>query len=190
MGDGPRAPSPAPPGAPRPPPTDDHLPERPSPREDGDDELDDVDLDDGDELFGRDWPDDADEPADALASEPPEVDEELLEVALDDEPADVGEPAGEGVDELEDLAAADDTDIPIIDPDVVVRLDGRALPGRVDWARASTTWVRPAGGGADRDVTLELAGRRLQVCVSVVAGDQECVLLGRDLLKGRFLLRA
>ncbi len=189
MSDGPRAPSPAPPGAPRPPPTDDHLPGRPVPEDDDDGALDDVDLDDGDELFGREWPDDEDEPADVLASEPAEV-EEHLDVALDDEPAEVGEPSVGGVDELEDLAAADDTDIPIIDPDVVVRLDGRPLPGRVDWARASTTWVRPAGGGVDRDVTLELAGRRLQVTVCVVAGDQECVLLGRDLLKGRFLLRA
>lgn len=184
MADRPAAPGPRPPGEAPP------RREPPAPRPDDDD---DDWTDDGeelpDELFAQEWPDDDDEPL--LPDEPPgDAEPELAGFPLDDEVEPASDAGAVDADALEDLVAADDTDIPVIDPELTVRIDGRSLGARVDWTRTGTVWVRPAGAGPDREVTLELAGRRLAVTVQVLAGDQEIVLLGRDLLKGRFLLRA
>jgi hypothetical protein len=184
--DRPAAPGPLPPGSPGP------LP--PPPIGPPTDDLDEWDEDPGelpDDLFDREWPDDEDD--DGVLG-PPLADEAATlepDLAVDDEDGVVvAEDESVDVDLLEDLAAADDTDIPVIDPELMVKLDGRTLPARVDWARPQTVWVRPAGAAPDREVTLDVSGRRLVTRVSVLAGDQELVLLGRDLLKGRFLLRA
>jgi hypothetical protein len=189
MGDRPAAPGPRPPGEPP------RRERQPDPRFDDDDDDGDLGVEDEtgelpDELFDREWPDDDEEPVpvEEPGSEPDEL-PAAPPLDAEDEDDSVLEDASHDVDELEDLVAADDTDIPVIDAELSVRVDGRALPARVDWTRAVTVWVRPAGGGPDREVTLEIAGRRLPAVVQVLAGDQEVILLGRDLLKGRFLLR-
>lgn len=190
MPERPSAPGPLPPGS-APGPTPPGAPSLP-PDEADDGSWADGEDDDGEDAFGRTWPDDEDD--DALPEAPPLDDADPLDPAepgppLDDEEPEAAPAEETDLDELEDLAAADDTDIPVIDADLQVRLDGRTLPARVEWARSATVWVRPAGADASRRVTLEVAGRRIAVEVAVVAGDQECVLLGRDVLRGRFLLR-
>jgi hypothetical protein len=188
MPERPSAPGPLPPGAPRPPAGE------PPPEAPRDADLADLDEDDGelaDELFARAWPDDEEEEA-ARPEPPSDVEDDGLAEAYptDDEDREMLEDPSADLDDLEDLVAADDTDIPVIEGELTVRLDGRSLPARVEWARSTTVWVRPAGALPDRDVTVEVAGRRLPARVQCLLGDQEVVLLGRDLLKGRFLLRA
>ena len=143
-----------------------------------------------DELFSREWPDDDDEPTVPDGLEAPLDADDDVHADRDDPTEAADEPDAEPLDDLEDLGAPDDTEIPVLDTELEIRVDGEAVPARVDWGRERSVLVRPAGAGADRDVLLEIGGQRVRATVGVVAGDQSLVLLGRDVLKGRFLLRA
>ena len=194
---------PAPPpggGPPRPRGGDRNPPRDEGPfRRDEDDEPSSVeDLSEADEeplLLRPDaWPDDEDEPT---------IPDGLLDGGLEDLPPldgpadDAGEddvllPDPDEVpleDDLADLDAPDDTDVPVIPWTVEVTIDGRRAPARADPGREQTVWLRPSAAEGERDVQLLVAGKRLQVRVRLAPADQEAVLLGRDVLSGRFLLR-
>lgn len=198
-----RLPAP-PPGAPGPsvpgPSPGSPPPEEPvGPRDDDDDEPSDT-FDESEEedpaLFRPDaWPDDDDEPTIPRGLADPDLDELLPieEVGDDGVEDDVDVPDPDEVpleDDLADLDAPDDTEVPIIPWTIEVLVDGRPVTGRVDPSLEQTTWLRAAGGEpGEREVTLAIAGKRVRARVRTVPADQEGLLVGRDVLSGRFLLR-
>ncbi|MCA9494322.1 MAG: hypothetical protein KC621_30560, partial [Myxococcales bacterium] len=78
---------------------------------------------------------------------------------------------------------------PVLPWSLEVRLDGRPVPAKADPGRERTVWLRTSGTTEERLVTLEIANKSVAVVASVQLADQEGLLLGRDVLSGRFLLR-
>lgn len=185
----PGPPGPADPG--RPPPDDDE----PDPATDPGDWAE--TPDDADLLDSGAWPDDLDEPTvpDGWLDNEPDLEdlapldgigddgvEEDVELPADDAPLE---------DDLTDLDAPDDTEMPILPWSLTILLDRRRIDATVDPSLPQTTWwVRGSGEPSTRRVVLEIAGRTLTVEVARLAADRpEGIVLGRDVLVGRFLLR-
>jgi hypothetical protein len=185
----------APPGreAPPGPPDPDDRP-RPMDDLDGIEEADPLDED----LLDPDaFPDDPEDPVLTEALErdaPPDLDldvlpsldvdepEDEVDVLIEDQPLD---------DDLVDLEAPDDDEMPVLSWSTTVHIDGRPLPAVVDPGRQRTVWLTAACEAPTATVALQLAGRtlRLQIECSAEGGGPERVVLGRDVLAGRFLLR-
>ncbi|MEZ4239667.1 MAG: hypothetical protein R3F59_26635 [Myxococcota bacterium] len=184
------APPPGAPGAGPPRPADD----APEPREPG--ELTEADLAETLDAELLDPEAFADDPEDPLleaitAGEPHDLDalpsleapeEEDVEVPLHEEALD---------DDLGDLEAPDDADLPIVGWSASVRIEGRRLPARLDPARPRTLWLTLDAPTPEVEVTIELAGRAVRLAIERSAEDArpERVLVGRDVLADRFLLR-
>lgn len=186
-----RLPAPPPPGTPdRPPPV-----EAP---EDDDGPIDEIDFDDaldGAMLDPDRWPDDLDEPTvpDGLLSGEPDL-AELPPLHADDleEEDDLDLPAPEDLpldDDLTDLDAPDDTEVPILPWSLEISLDGAPVPARVEPHQDRTTWFRPGGEVGEQAVVLRVHGATVRLRVRVAPAAEEGVVLGRDVLSGRFLLR-
>lgn len=182
------------------------MPERPPPEVDDqplpgrspDDWDDDEDEDDDGPLDmildPACWPDDDDEPTipDGLIDESDIEDLPPLDTALDDdEDDDVVLPVETPLDadDLESLDAPDDTEIPVLPWSLEARIEGRPIAAKADPGRERTVWLRTSGSTEDREVTIEVAGKSVTLVVTVQLADQAGLLLGRDILSGRFLLR-
>jgi hypothetical protein len=159
------------------------------------DGLDPLDLLDEELLDPDAFPDDPEDPVltealnrdahhdlDALPSLEVDEPEQDVEVAIEDDRLE---------DDLVDLDAPDDVEMPLLPMATTVRLDGRTLPAVVDPGRERTTWLNPACEAPVATVALEIAGRtlRLQVACTREDSEPERVILGQDVLAGRFLLR-
>jgi hypothetical protein len=147
------------------------------------DEPDDDELDD----VLPEIPDDPDEdalPLDDLG----ELDRlEPLDGPDDDEPA--VEAADLAIDEdLVDLGAPEDHELPILTWQPRARVDGEPVAARLDPLAPSSLW-RGAPFKGEREVLVELGGLRIPTRVRAVAGEPVELILGRDVLAGRFLLR-
>ncbi len=140
------------------------------------------------------WPDDEDDPALAALLEERDLEElqPLDDVGHDGVEDDLDVPTSDGIpleDDLESLDAPDDTEIPILPWTLEVRVDGVIVAGRADPGREQTVWLRQDGQPGERRVVIEIAGKRVPATVLVQLADQPGLLLGRDVLSGRFLLR-
>lgn len=184
-------------------------------RSDDDDRDDRDDRDDGvepedwlddpaeDELIDPSaWPDDP-EDDDALPAEDP-LDRTELEhlppldgLGDDGIEDDVDLPTDDAPleDDLDDLDAPDDAEVPVLAWSLTVGVDGRRVDAIVDPGRARTAWLRPgptvsAEGPSVAVVELEIAGVSVRAEVECAPAEgAESVVLGRDVLAGRFLLR-
>ena len=137
------------------------------------------------------WPDDPDLPTldeglgldlEALPPlEGPDRDEEDLDLQLEEVPLE---------EDLPDLDAPDDEEMALIPSSLTIRLDGRDLPAVFEPTCARTRWKRPdPPGSAVAAVVLEIAGQVLRCEVACERSPTESVILGRDVVVGRFLLR-
>lgn len=179
-----------------------HDDDDPDPTDDGDwaDTPDDL-------LDAAAWPDDEDEPTlpDGWLDREPDLEDlaPLDGVGDDGVEDDVALPADDLPleDALTDLDAPDDADMPILPWSLTISLDRRKVEAAVDPGLPQTTWFRTDPLGAEpstRRVSLEVAGRVLTAEIACLPADRaadparrgrEHVVLGRDVLAGRFLLR-
>lgn len=161
---------------------------------------------DGDELL--DDLDDLDAPADEPVARSPELlDESLLDDL--DELASSSSIDGDTLDEFvvdpsvfEDIGSdLDDADPSDLDtpPDAPVVLPwatrarlpdlGLELPARLDPGRDDSVWFAPDHTGGRRAVTVALGGLRVTVTLTLAHAAEPSLLLGRDVLAGRVLVR-
>jgi hypothetical protein len=99
-------------------------------------------------------------------------------------------------DDLDDLTAEDDREPVVLSftPRVEIVRNGSTVPvpARVEPWRARSVWETPGDAGADPtdvDVVLVVEGRRIPAALRRAAAEVERILLGRDVLSGRFLLK-
>lgn len=186
-----RLPAPPPPGTPDAPPPS-------APEEDDDQPIDEIDFDDvldGSLLDPDRWPDDLDEPTvpdGLLEREPDLTDLPPLEPSDFDDDDDLDLPLPEDLpldDDLTDLTAPEDTDFPILPWSLQIDLDGAPVPARVEPHAERTTWYRPGHVTGERAVVLHVHKTTVRLTVKVEPAAEEGVVLGRDLLSGRFLIR-
>jgi len=132
-----------------------------------------------------------DDPEDAPLDDPEEgALEELdpLDSSDDQDDVDTGTLDEPGLDEeLVDLSAPEDHELPILTMQPRVRVDGHSLLGRIDPFAPMTVWAGAPFQGT-RHVVVEVGGARVFTEVRAAAGEPE-IVLGRDVLAGRFLLR-
>ena len=164
--------------------------------------LDDLD----DELFDprlldpAAWKDDDDVPvlADTLPEEPDLPDTDALgpHEVEGDETEGGGDPNPPLDEDLDDLTAEEEREPAILGwtPRVEILRSGAAtlLAARVEPWRARSVWETPGTESADPtdvDVILLVEGRRIPASLRRAAAAQERILLGRDVLAGRFLLK-
>jgi hypothetical protein len=164
--------------------------------------LDDVDEDD--DLFDPQlldpsrWRDDDDVPA---PDDPVTLDGDPDDLSTDDD----GDPTDDDValpvneppidDDLEDLDATDQVD-PVILPwspwvELVAAGTSRSVEALVQPGLARSVWEAPgtSSDASDADAVLRIEGLAVPVRLRRSVGDRERILLGRDVLAGRFLLR-
>ncbi|MBX2803629.1 MAG: hypothetical protein KTR31_38480 [Myxococcales bacterium] len=182
-----RVPPPPPPGS-RPParpvPVDDAPGPEPSWEEEDLDELDPTLLD------PAVWPDDEPDPAsDAWLADPEPV-EELPDLAAPDDEEDT-ETSIEPVDSLQLLEPVDlqHDELPVLDLHLEVEVDGRPVAAVATPHRARSHLALAGVDPGRRSVVLRIAGVSVPVEVTVERSDSARVLLGQDVLAGRFLLR-
>lgn len=165
--------------------------------------LDDLD----DELFDPRlldpamWKDDEDVPvlADPLHEESDLSDTDALEAhEVEQDHSDPATDTNPPLDEdMDDLTAEDEREPAILGwtPRVEILRSGSAtrLPARVEPWRTRSVWETPGNlAGADPtdvDVILVVEGRRIPASLRRAAAPEERILLGRDVLTGRFLLK-
>jgi hypothetical protein len=163
------------------------------------------DLDDDDDIFDpqlldpAQWRDDDDV---AVPDDPVTLDGDPDDLATEDTDADrtddeIG-PATESLlldDDLDDLEATDQVE-PVIVPwapvvELVAGGASRKVDALVQPAFGRSVWEAPdtASDAPDVDVVLRVEGLAVPVRLRRAVGDRERILLGRDVLAGRFLLR-
>jgi len=188
---------PAPPLPGTPPPEADDSP--PAPAEDWDEADDATDESEDTALLDPDaWPDDDDEPtvpegllADGEIDEVTDLSFAAHEDDEDDEDGSVlpvdKRPLG---DDLTDLGVPEHNDKPVLAWNTEVVIDGKTTPAQCDPDAAVTVWIRPGATSETTVVSLLLVGVELSLPVTQRDDDDddERVILGSDVLSGRFLL--
>lgn len=174
----------------------------PLPREDDDglfeiDDAIDASSEEEDRLLDPDaWPDDDEDPSTAALLEPPAT---LASTAPelwqdDDEAEDELLPLEDLLDTQHDpdyrVESLAEEALPILPLAFDLEIEGHRLPAQVDLALATSRWVDPdASEHETRSVTLRIRGRDVPATLSVEPGEGPLVMLGRDVLHARFLLR-
>jgi len=163
--------------------------------------LDDLDDDDDDFdpqlLDPSRWRDDDDVPVPddpvTLDGDPDDLSTDDGDAPDDDDALAADAPSIE--DDLEELDPTDQVDPVILPWSPVVELlaggTSRTVEALVQPGLARSVWEAPGlpGDTADAEVVLRVEGLAVPVRLRRAAGDRERILLGRDVLTGRFLLR-
>lgn len=143
------------------------------------------------------WPDDEEDDATArLLAEPAATPDPLGDLPwVDDEPeGDLPSLDDDLLDTQHDLDLrvdpADDESLAVLPLHLTVEVDGVPVPARVNLGLAATQLVETGPVPAPtRSVTLRIRDHTLHTTLAVTAGPERVIVLARDVLHGRFLLR-